>query len=218
MHFQFLIEDLSGEILIKQVMKKLEYECSEFTYDTKSFKGIGGFKNVCKVKEIKTNKLLSDLLVYLRGFDKCFNNYDACIVVVLDNDDRDKEIFEKQLKRQAELAMISVDYVFCIAIEEMEAWLLGDKEALFKAYPKSKEGKYKEYKQDSICGTWEMLADIVYDGGLKKFKKACPTFREVGKYKAEWAKNIGEFMKLDENLSPSFNYFIGELRRRLKIA
>lgn len=114
--------------------------------------------------------------------------------------------------------MVSIDYVFCIAVEEMEAWLLGDREALFKAYPEARENKYKEYSQDSICGTWECLADIVYKGGIKKFKKECPTYREVGKYKSEWAEKIGSYMRIDNNESPSFNYFIRELKMRLNIA
>lgn len=45
MHFQFLIEDKSGSILIEKIMNKLEKENRQFTYNCKAFKGIGGFKN-----------------------------------------------------------------------------------------------------------------------------------------------------------------------------
>ncbi len=34
--------------------------------------------------------------------------------------------------------MILTDHVFCVAVKEMEAWLLGDIEAIEKAYPKLK--------------------------------------------------------------------------------
>lgn len=139
MHFQFLIEDMSGKIFIRHVMDKLRREGNDFTYDTKAFKRIGGFKNTCKVKDIKTNKLLSDLLLFLKAFDKHFYQFEACVFVVLDNDDRDPE----------------------------------------------------------------------------EFKKDCPTYREVGKYKAEWAGKIGELMDLNQNLSPSFQHLIQELRKRL---
>ena len=164
------------------------------------------------------NKLLNDLLIYLRGFDKSFANYSACIFVVIDNDNRNTEDFERELKCLAESANISVDYVFCIAVEEMEAWLLGDEKALFTAYPNAKQNKYNEYVQDSICGTWEMLAEIVFKGGLKKFKKECPTYREIGKYKAEWARDIGLHFQLNDNKSPSFQKLIFHIREKLDIA
>lgn len=218
MHLQFLIEDTSGEILIHKVMEKLRNEGARFTYDCKAFRGIGGFKGSGKASDIKTNRLLNDLTIYLRGFDKSFRNYNACIFVILDNDKRDIEKFKQELEYHAALAMVSVDYTFCVAIEEIEAWLLGDEEALFNAYPNARESKYREYRQDSICGTWEFLADVVFKGGITKFKKECPTYREVGKYKAEWAEKIGENMKLDGNKSPSFQFFIREVRKKVRIA
>lgn len=215
MHFQFLVEDYSGAVFIDKIMQKLSKE-AEFTFDIKSFKGIGGFKGSGSVKDIKTNKLLTDLPQYLRAFDRSLKDIEACIIIVLDNDTRDSRMFEKELKEQAQRAKISIDHVFCIAVEEMEAWLLGDKQALFSAYPLAKESRYKEYVQDSICGTWELLADVVFKGGLKKFKKECPTYREVGKYKAEWAEQIGNYLDLNTNESPSFRYFITVLRERVK--
>ena len=60
--------------------------------------------------------------------------------------------------------------------------------------------------------------DIVYEGGIKKFKKDCPTYREVGKYKAEWAEKIGDFFDIDNNKSPSFQHFIYEIQHRLETA
>ena len=189
MHFQFLIEDYSGAVLVDKVMQKLSEE-AEFTFDIKSFKGIGGFKGKGHVKDIKTNKLLTDLPQYLRAFDNSLQGIDSCIIVVLDNDTRDTQQFEQELELQAQKAQISIDHVFCIAVEEMEAWLLGDEKALFLAYPLARDSKYKEYVQDSICGTWELLADVVFKGGLKKFKKECSTYREVGRYKAEWVTKL----------------------------
>lgn len=215
MHLQFLLEDMSGEVLIHKVMTKLMSEVHSFTYDCKSFKGIGGFKSHGSVNDIKTNKLLSDLLIYLKGFDKCFMNYDACIFVVVDNDTRDTALFKEELEMKARQAMISTDCVFCIAVEEMEAWLLGDEQAILKAYPNARMSRYREYVQDSICGTWEVLADIVYRGGLVKLKKECPTYREIGACKSEWANNIGHFMELNENKSPSFRFFLREIRKRI---
>lgn len=215
MHLQFLVEDISGEVLIEKVMEKLAEEGRQFTYDCKSFKGIGGFKKSGKISDVKTNKLLNDLGIYLRGFQRHFSNYEACLVVVLDNDVRDCEVFQKELEDYATIALVMMDHVFCVAVEEMEAWLLGDEHALFSAYPNARESKYREYVQDSICGTWEVLADVVFQGGLKRFRKECPTFREVGKYKIEWARRIGTYLVLDNNKSPSFQFFIDEVRKRV---
>ena len=214
MHFQFLVEDYSGAVLVEKIMQKLLEE-AEFTFEIKSFKGIGGFKGTGSVKDIKTNKLLTDLPQYLRAFDNSLRGIEACVIVVLDNDTRDTQLFEKELEAQAQRAMISIDHVFCIAVEEMEAWLLGDEKALLEAYPFARESKYKEYVQDSICGTWELLADIVFKGGLKRLKKECPTYREIGRYKAEWAEQIGTHIDLSNNKSPSFRYFISALRARI---
>jgi len=44
------------------------------------------------------------------------------------------------------------------------------------------------------------------------------TYREVGKYKAEWAMKIGQHMKINENRSPSFQLFIEALLQRLNTA
>lgn len=216
-HFQFLIEDMSGEILVRHVMEKIRKESPGISYDCKAFKGIGGFKNTAKVSEIKTDKLLNDLRIYLRGFDKSLRGIEASIFIVLDNDKRETALFQERLEGQAALAMISIDYVFCIAVEEMEAWWLGDKKAVFSAYPEARENVYKEYRQDSICGTWELLAGIVYEGGLRRMQKECTTYREIGRCKAEWADRIGKYMDLDSNLSPSFRHFISQIRIRAGI-
>ena len=114
---------------------------------------------------------------------------------------------------------VTVDHVFCIAVEEIEAWLLGDESAIVKAYPQAKtKGKLRilhNYEQDSICGTWEVLADVVYPGGLLKLRKSGDN---PGMLKSEWAKNIGVHMDLQNNKSPSFQRFLAEIQKRITIA
>lgn len=170
MHFQFLIEDKSGGILVDQVMRKLTHQRTDITYDCKTFHGIGGFKKKWSPKVAKTQKLLNDLPIFLRGFDRSLNvaGFQAALVIVLDNDRNDPIQFRQQLEGLANSLMISIDHVFCIAIEEMEAWLLGDRAAVLKAYPSAKVNILNGYVQDSICGTWEQLAAAVYPGGWDK--------------------------------------------------
>lgn len=218
MYFQFLIEDKSSEELISVLMKKIIAECPTTTYSCKSFKGIGGFSKKGTPNDVKSGKLLNDLSIYLRGFDKSLKGIDAVLVVVVDNDNRTPEAFREELERLAKMNMILMDYVFCIAVEEVEAWLLGDAQAILKAYPHAKTQVINSYVQDSICGTWEVLADAIYPGGVNKLKKISTSYMEIGKHKCEWARNIGQYMNFDSSKSPSFQYFVEELFKRLEMA
>ena len=215
MHFQFLIEDRSGAELINILMKKVIHGREDITFDCKSFKGLGGFTKKNVRHETRTGYLLNDLATYLRGFNKSLRGVPAAIVVVLDNDTRDPQAFRAELEKVASVNGITVDHVFCIAIEEMEAWLLGDEAAVACAYPAAKRQVLQGYIQDSICGTWEKLADAVYPGGVARMKKECPTFVEIGRQKSEWAKRIGLFMELDRNRSQSFQSFLNEIQKRI---
>ena len=104
-----------------------------------------------------------------RVFDNNYN--DNVVIVVCDLDDRDKASFLSELNTVSESCHNQPQVRFCLAIEEGEAWLLGDWNAIKKAYPKAKEKVFSKYQNDSICGTWEKLADIVYAGGSSKLKK-----------------------------------------------
>lgn len=215
MHFQFLIEDESSAALIKIIMQKISYGNESITFDCKSFKGIGGLPKKNTAKEIKSGKLLNDLPQYMKGFDKTFQDFPAVLFVVVDNDDRDTKAFLSELNWVAQVNNITVDHVFCIAIEEVEAWLLGDESAILKAYPSAKMQPLHAYEQDSICGTWEVLADVVYPGGISRLRRDCTTYFEIGKYKIEWAEKIGAYMDITLNKSRSFNYFITEINKRI---
>ena len=184
MYFYFLVEDLSGAALIETLMGKITASYADVYYSVKSFKGIGHLPKAITAKEAKNApsvKLMNSLPRYLKGMDKSLQGIPAAIVVVLDNDKRDTDIFRGELQKVAVQCSITVDYVFCIAIEEMEAWLLGDEAAIVAAYPNAKLKPLHDYEQDSICGTWEVLADVVYPGGLGRFKKDCPEIYEFTK-------------------------------------
>ena len=215
MHFQYLVEDSSSAELIGILMDKIADDNPDVTFNCKSFRGIGGFTKRNTVKETKTGKLLNDLATYLRGFNRSLQGIPAAIVVVLDNDDRQGEAFREELENVARQNMILADHVFCIAVEEVEAWLLGDQKALTAAYPAARSQVLREYVQDSICGTWEVLADAIYPGGIARIKKNHLSYMEIGRLKSEWARQIGIHMDLQNNASPSFNYFIQEIKRRI---
>ncbi len=219
MYFQFLVEDKSTHILVGHVMRKLAicYKEKGITWDVKFFGGIGHLRKKGSALEQKTGKLLNDLPMYMRAFGKVLQNMDrAALVVVLDNDKRDIQQFRRRLEDVAALNMVLCDHVFCIAVKEMEAWLLGDAEAIKEAYQDAKLQHLKKYEQDAICETWEVLADIVYPHGCARLKKkADGNYFEIGKAKCEWADRIGARLHLHGNLSPSYQYFIGELEKRI---
>lgn len=212
MYFHFLIEDQSSAILIELLMERMTSKRPDLTYRCTAFGGLGGFTKKNTVKETKTGKLLNDLATYLRGLNKSLSNFHSVVVIVLDNDKNNTEEFQATLESVAQVNNITVDHVFCIAVEEVEAWLLGDRAALITAYPFAKLQVLNSYVQDSICGTWEVLADAVYPGGLVKLKRDCPTYREVGVCKCEWARKIGVHMEPEKNLSPSFQRFLFEIK------
>lgn len=220
MYFQFLIEDMSTEILIGHVIEKLKnkYPDKEIQADCKSFKGIGHLPKSGDLMERKGGNLLNNLPMYLRAFDRTLVYLDnASIVVVVDNDKRDNKQFQKILDNMAVDLGIKTDCVFCIAVKEMEAWLLGDEKAIEQAYPDAKKKYLKSYNQDGICDTWQVLADIVYPGGFLKLQnKSKSSYSEMGKSKCEWADKIGKEILLDNNKSPSFNNFVNALTSRIK--
>lgn len=219
MYFQFLIEDQSTGILVNHLMKKVKahYMESDVEWNIKPFGGIGHLRKTGNALQQKTGKLLNDLAIYMRGFSKVLQNMNnAVLVVVLDNDKRNTELFKNELAQVAISNFVLCDYEFCIAIKEMEAWLLGDCEAIQKAYPRAKIQFYKRYTQDAICETWEVLAEMVYPNGLSELrKKAGGSYWEIGKAKCEWADKIGQCMKLHGNASPSYCNFINALERRI---
>ena len=219
MYFQFLIEDRSTEILVNHVMDKLkdQYTGNDIFWNVKSFSGIGHLQKKGNVMQQKTGKLLNNLPRYMRGIGKALQKMpNAALIVVLDNDKRDIQQFRQELEDTAVSNMILCDYVFCVATKEIEAWLLGDTEAIRAAYPNAKMQYIKMYEQDAICETWEVLADMVYPKGLTELrKKAGNAYTEIGKAKCEWADRIGRHIHLHENNSPSYQYFINELEKRI---
>ncbi len=222
MYFQFLTEDKSAEALVEQIMKKLKeaYPKRELFYNIKSFHGIGHLKRQGSVQQQKTGKLLNDLFPIMRGMGKALLQVDhAAIIVILDNDKNDKTTFRNELIQMASSNMVLIDHEFCIAVKEMEAWLLGDVKAIETAYPNVRKSAWKEYEQDGICDTWEVLANAVYPGGLAALKrKAAGAYTQIGIAKCEWASLIGAQMSLTENASPSYQFFVKSLTKRIETA
>lgn len=213
-HIVVLIEDKSGEILVEKILQKYADGDSNFSYDIKSFKGLG--KIPCKkgnFSAIKSGRLLTDLPQYLRGYDASLKQMvcQKAIFVILDRDDSDCALLKASLLEMYDNLNLSIKVFFCIAVEEMEAWLLGDENAVLTAFPSAKLSLLHKYENDSIIGTWERLADIVYPGGVRQLKRDAGAYYGIDKFKCDCAEKIGSVMDIRHNMSPSFNYFLGKL-------
>lgn len=211
MHIEFLVEDRSGAKLIEFLLPSLLGPFGEpHTWRVKSYKGVGRIPQGLKVSADPSKRILLDRLPsILRGYGNT-PGIDV-VVVVLDNDDRNCKKFLKELHSVLENCQPAPDTLFRLAIEEMEAWFFGDRQALLAAYPKAKRDVLNRYVQDSVCGTWELLADAVYPGGSAKLRQS--GWPLPGQVKYEWAEAITPHMNIENNTSPSFRKFRDGVRR-----
>ena len=127
------------------------------------------------------------------------------MILVCDLDENCQRDFRQELCRILNACNPKPETRFCIAIEEGEAWFLGDLQAVKQAYPRARENVLNSYVNDSICGTWEILADAVYPGGARELSKK--GWQIVGAEKSKWAESVSPRMDVTINKSPSFCYF-----------
>lgn len=211
MHIEFLVEDSSGEKLIAQLLPKiLGEQGAPHTWRLKSYKGIGRLPPGLSPKVDPAKRILLDQLPrLLQGYGK--TRYVDAVVVVVDTDRRDCKEFLNELTLLASHCNPAPRTLFRLAIEEIEAWYLGDRDGLLKAYPRAKRDVLDRYVQDGVCNTWELLADAVHKGGVAAIKKS--GWPLAGDIKHEWAEKITPFMDINQNASPSFGKFRDGLRR-----
>ena len=213
MHFEILVEDQSGKKALEAIVPKIIGDAH--TYNIRPFMGIGRIpKNMKTPKDARKRTLLDNLPRFLRGFGKTFSGYPssyrAAVIVVCDLDTRCRKEFRGELLGLLDQCNPCPETRFCIAVEEGEAWLLGDLNAIVKAFPKAKKNVLDSYVNDSICGTWERLADALYPGGVQVLISR--GWQAVGAEKSRWAKEIAPFMDVMNNASPSFRYFRDKLQ------
>lgn len=211
MHIEVLVEDSSGEKLLAQLLPQiLGEQGAPHTWRLKAYKGVGRIPKGLTAKADPAKRILLDQLPrLLQGYGNT-PGIDA-VLVVLDTDRRDCKTFLQELNSLAESCNPAPHTLFRLAIEEMEAWYLGDRAALLKAFPRARRDVLDRYAQDSVCGTWELLADAIHAGGAAAIKKA--GWPLPGQLKHEWAEKIGPFMSLHQNASPSFSKFRDGLSR-----
>jgi hypothetical protein len=214
MHFEILVENISGKTDLEILIPKI-ISTEKHTFNIHYYKGIGHIpKGLKSASEANKRILLDQLPRLVQGIGKTFSqyppDYPAVLIVICDLDNRCLSTFRRELLDIVDKCNPQPNTQFCIAIEEGEAWYLGDFAAIKAAYPKAKEAVLNSYTNDSICGTWEKLADAVFSGGKQKLSKQGG--QAIGLEKTNWANNIPPHMDVDNNLSPSFCYFRDKLR------
>jgi hypothetical protein len=211
MHIEILVEDASGAKLLEAVLPKLLGEQGgSHSWRVHPYKGIGRIPTKLYAGGDPAKRILLDQLPrLLRGYGKT-PGIDA-VVVVLDSDRRTCVDFLSELKALLAGCDPAPNTMFRLAIEEVEAWYLGDRQALQAAYPRAKADVLNRYVQDNVCDTWELLADAVHAGGSAAIKKA--GWPLPGQIKCEWAGKIGPLLEPDRNTSPSFGKLRDGLRR-----
>jgi len=213
MHFDFLVEDESGRIALESLIPKiLGADTTEHTFRIVSYKGIGRIPRGMTGKiDVRKRILLDRLPKLLSGLGKSQQHIDGAVVVVVDLDTRVCTDFKQELLEVLAACNPAPTTIFRIAIEEMEAWLLGDRKAVVTAYPKAKTQILDTYQQDSVCGTWELLASAIHTGGVQALKKQ--GWPASGRAKCEWAEKIAPLVDIERNRSKSFQVFRDGVRK-----
>lgn len=198
MHVVFLLEELSAQALLLELLPRLLPAGTSF--EQVVFQG--------------KKDLLAQLAKRLKAY-KQWIPADWRIVVLLDEDREDCRRLKGQLEEAARDAGFTTkahpgargQFVVLnrIAVEEMEAWFFGDVPALVAAYPGvsphlASRAAYRD--PDAIAGgTWEALERELqragyYPGGLPKI---------------ETARTIAPHMEPTRNTSASFQCFCSGL-------
>lgn len=221
MNIKILVEDKSGELMLVELVRLIVKgtkadertvigdHCTVRIYGYKG--GTDRINPKLKPKTDASKRILLDgLWGKLQGIARNPNE-DQVVLVVLDLDNRNYDAFMNELHEGLNRCHPRPVTHFCLAVEEGEAWLLADTEAILRAYDKKvkiNKSVLKSYKLDHICDTWECLADAIYPGGAKRLKAD----RKEGYMKCEWAKNISPHVDVDNHRSPSFQHFRDTLR------
>ncbi|MDR0391518.1 MAG: DUF4276 family protein [Planctomycetaceae bacterium] len=214
-YFIFLVEDVSGETVIKTVLKKIGLNTKQ--YEIHSYKGIGKLPTNLNKNDSDPQKrqLLNQLPRLLRGFSKRYKQLNYTICVICDLDEHCFKNFRADLLNVAKECDVNQHTQFFISVKEIESWFLGDFDAIKQIYPKAKQ--IKNYTE-SNSGCWEILAETIKRGSSKELKKQKEKegYSVIGKMKNKWANDITPHLDIQKNSSMCFCYFRDKIQKILQ--
>ena len=210
MHFELLVEDKSGSIAVGILLEKiLGTNNADHSWRIHPYRGLGRLpKGLGAGADASRRILLDRLPQLLRGYGRSLDPAQSCVVVVVDADKRDCVAFKQELLGVLSQCDPKPRTLFRIAVEESEAWLLGDRDAVVAAYPNARAAVLDAYVQDSVCGTWEVLGGAVSQRPTRESLSG----PQAGAAKCRWAETIAPHMDIDRNASPSFRTFVDGIR------
>jgi translation initiation factor IF-1 len=201
MPIEFLVEERSAHVTLENLLPKILGQKSVH-WTVRHFQG----------KADMLNKLPGRL----QGYRIWLSYQDLYIVVLIDSDNEDCHALKARLEAMAQDAGLITKsnaqqgqrfhVLNRLVIEELEAWFLGDVEALRAAYPRvspnlGQQARYR-YPDAIRGGTWEALAQLLQD--LNYYPSRFP--------KIEVARNISQYMDPGRNRSHSFQVFVAGLK------
>jgi hypothetical protein len=146
--------------------------------------------------------VLDVLPATLRAWGKALSPDTDRVVLLVDLDNDDCAWLLERLSDMIEAIEPAPSCLFRIAIEEVEAWYLGDWAAMKRAFPRAGKKALASYGQDTICGSWEVFQKVIQD----------PLER-----KPFWAEKMGLELSVDTdkivNKSVSFQKFCAGVQR-----
>jgi len=191
-HLEILVEDLSTEAALRELVPKIAPDLSFQVYPFAS-----------------KNRLLKKLKDRLTAYASILQP-GQCVMVLVDRDRDDCRRLKARLEDAAKRAGLGTKSMACspgwqvvnrIAVEELEAWFFGDWEAVLQAYPgvdRNVPAKRKYRDPDAIRGgTAEALKRCLQKAG----------YFPMGLPKIEVAREIAQHMEPKRNKSRSFQLF-----------
>ena len=208
MHIEILTEDKSGATIVRSLASQILDETGvSAEIAVRPHRGCGSLPKDLFSRPPKFASSLLDLLpAKCRAYNDVYGSKGGMIlVVIMDSDDKDPDELRSELYEICARFAPDLKSVIGLCTEEIEAWMLGDAEAILKAYPDADTDVLAGYVQDSVCGTWEVLCRMVCPENADDLIEV--GYPAIGHYKARWAETISEYMKADNNISPSFQRF-----------
>lgn len=200
MHLEILVEEPSAEAALHELVPKL----------------IGSGVTFNLITHQGKPDLLKRLPARLRGY-RAWLPQDFRIVVLLDEDREDCRELKAEMEEAARKAGFTTasepgarsgfTVLNRVAVEELEAWFLGDVPALRRVYPRIPKslGQRARFRDPDTVpgGTWEALERELQRVG----------YYSSGAPKIELARSVARHMEPGRNRSRSFQVFWQGLRR-----